>query len=160
MLDRALEADGAFVGALLHLSASAARDALALVEAEDFVDPRLAVVADVCRELADRGIAPDPATVLAHARAGATVTGVEPVRALALLLAELYGTVPVPGSVGYYRLGLLDGALRRRCQVLADRVAQAVEHDTLTSLLNLLVAEVPAVLAVQDRRVRAGAVTA
>jgi hypothetical protein len=55
---------------------------------------------------------------------------------------------------------VLDGALRRRCEVLAGRVAQAAEHDTVSSLLALIVTEVPAVLAVQERRVLAGAVTA
>ncbi|MGY1818048.1 hypothetical protein ACI79Z_11235 [Geodermatophilus sp. SYSU D00663] len=153
-----LDPEAAFVGAVLHLSAVAALDALHLVNGEDFADPRLALVADVCRELAARGLAPDPTVVFAHAQAKAVVTGSEAVGNLALLLADLYGGVPTPASVGWYRQGLLNGALRRRCEMLATRLNQAVGHDSMESLLGLVVAEVTAVLAVQQRRAAAEAV--
>ena len=55
----ALDAESAFIGALMHQTARVALDALTLVRSEDFADLRLSVVADVCRELADRSIAPD-----------------------------------------------------------------------------------------------------
>jgi replicative DNA helicase len=153
-----LDAEAAFIGAVMHLPAPAATTALGLVPGEDFADPRLAIVADVCRDLAARGTAPDPTAVLAHVQANAVVTGADAVRSLSLLLADLYGTVPTPASVGWYRVAVLDGALRRRCRMLATRVAQAAEGETIESLLALIGAEVAGVLAVQQRRVASGSV--
>jgi replicative DNA helicase len=155
-----LDAEASFVGALMFLPAPTALDALSLVQAEDFADPRLATIAEACRALAEQGVAPDPAAVLGHVRTCALVTGAEALRSLALLLTDLYGSVPTPASVRWYRRTFLEGAMRRRAQVLAERVAQAAEHDTIESLLALIVAEVQAVLAVQQRRSLAGAVNA
>ncbi len=154
----ALDAEAAFIGALLHQPAPAALDALSLVQAADFADLRLSVVADACRELAACGITPDPAAVLAYVRAQAIVTGADAIRSLSLLLAELYGTVPTPASVAYYRLAVLDGALRRRVEMMAARLGQAAERDSIDSLLPLVGREVVAVGDLQQRRTAAGAV--
>jgi replicative DNA helicase len=153
-----LDPEASFVGALLHLPAPVAVDALSLVQTEDFADLKLSAIADACRALAVRDVAPDPTTVLAYVRGAALVTGAEAISSLAQLLVELYGTVPTPASVAWYRLGLLDAALRRRCLVLADRVAQAAQGETFGTLMALIVREVQAVLAVQQRRIDAGAV--
>jgi hypothetical protein len=98
------DAEASFVGAVMHLPAATAATALALVDGDDFADPRLSAVTDACRALADRGIAPDPAAVLVHVRAVAVI-GADALRSLSLLLADLYGTVPTPASVGWYRPG-------------------------------------------------------
>jgi replicative DNA helicase len=154
----ALDAEAAFVGAVMHQPAPAALDALSLVKSEDFADLWLSVVADACRELAGRGIAPDPTAVLAHIRASAVVTGSDAIRSLSLLLAELYGTVPTPASVRWYRLAVLDGALRRWVEQMAARLGQAAENESIDSLLPLVGREVVAVGDVQQRRTAAEAV--
>jgi hypothetical protein len=92
-----LDAEAAYVGALLHLPAEAALDALGFTAAEDFVDRRLSIVAAVCRDLAARGVPPNPTAVLTHIRAEAIVAGADALRSLALLLADLYIAVPIPG---------------------------------------------------------------
>jgi replicative DNA helicase len=147
-----LDAEAAYVGALLHLPAEAALDALGFTAAEDFADRRLSIVAAVCRDLAARGVPPDPTAVLTHIRAEAIVAGADALRSLALLLADLYIAVPIPASVRHYAAGVLDAALRRRCSELAIRVGQAAEHDSLDSLIDLVHAEASAVQALRNRR--------
>jgi replicative DNA helicase len=146
------DAEAAYVGALLHLPAEAALDALGFTAAEDFADRRLSIVAAVCRDLAARGVPPDPTAVLTHIRAEAIVTGADALRSLALLLADLYIAVPIPASVRHYAAGVLDAALRRRCSELAIRVGQAAERDSLDSLLVLIGTELAAVREVRQRR--------
>jgi replicative DNA helicase len=138
----------ALVGAALH----GPPGVLDLILDDDLADPRLRVVAGVIRELAEAGIAPDPTTVLAHARATGTVTRAAAVQAFALLLHELTAECPVPASARFYAVAVLDEALRRRCAELAARIGQAVESESLGSLLALVDAEHRAVRELADRR--------
>jgi replicative DNA helicase len=147
-----LDAEAAFLGAVLHLPAPVALEALEPITAEDFADPRLSILADVCRQLAVDGVAPDPVAVLAYVRRNAVMTGVEAVHGVTLLIDETYGGCPLPASVGWYRLAVLDAALRRRCAELAARIGQAADHDSLDSLIELVDAEASAVQALRNRR--------
>lgn len=148
----ALDAEAALVGSLLHLPAPAALDALDLVTTEDFADLRLSVLAGVCQQLVAAGADPDPVLVLAHVRRHAIVTGVDAVKTMTLLLAELYGSVPVPASWRHYLLAVLDGALRRRCVELAVRIGQAAEGESIGSLVALVDREAQAVRELAARR--------
>ncbi len=147
-----LDAEVAFVGSLLHLPARTAADALALVTPEDFGDPQVAVIADVCHRLAASGIDSDPVVVLAYIQRHAVVTGVDATRAAALLIAEVYAACPLPAAWPVYAAAVLDGSLRRRCTVLATRVGQAAAGDSLDTLLALVGTELAAVQGVQQRR--------
>jgi replicative DNA helicase len=138
----------ALVGAALH----GPPGVLDLILDDDLADPRLRVVAGVIRDLTDAGIAPDPTTVLAHARATGTVTRAAAVQAFALLLHELIAECPVPASARFYAVAVLDEAIRRRCAELATRIGQAVESESLGSLLALVDAEHRAVRELADRR--------
>jgi replicative DNA helicase len=138
----------ALVGAALH----GAPGVLDLILDDDLADPRLRVVAGVIRDLTDAGIAPDPTTVLAHACATGTVTRAAAVQAFALLLHELVAGCPVPASARFYAVAVLDEAIRRRCAELATRIGQAVESESLGSLLALVDAEHRAVRELADRR--------
>jgi replicative DNA helicase len=153
-----LDAEAAFVGALLHQSAAIASEALRLVVVEDFADLRLSVLADVCRRLAEAGVAPDPVTVLAHVRRHAIVTGAEAIRGFSLLLFEIYRSVPVPSNWRHYLAAVLDTALRRRVQMMAARLGQATERDSLDSVLPLIDREVVAVVQVKKRQAAVEAV--
>jgi replicative DNA helicase len=138
----------ALVGAALH----GAPGVLDLIRDDDLADPRLQVVAGVVRELAEAGIAPDPTTVLAHAQATGMVTRADVVCGFALLLAELYGECPTPASAHWYAAAVLDEALRRRCAELSTRIGQAVESESLGSLLALIGTEAAAVRELAARR--------
>jgi replicative DNA helicase len=147
-----LDAEVAFVGSLLHLPARTAADALALVTPEDFGDPQVAVIADVCHRLAASGIDPDPVAVLAYARRHGVLTGVDATRAAALLIAEVYAACPVPAAWRVYAAAVLDESLRRRCTVLATRVGQCAEGGSIDALLALIGTEIAEVRAVHQRR--------
>jgi replicative DNA helicase len=138
----------ALVGAALH----GAPGVLNLILDDDLADPRLRVVAGVIRQLTEAGATPDPTTVLAHARAIGTVTRAAAVQGFALLLHELVAGCPVPASARFYAVAVLDEAIRRRCAELATRIGQAVESESLGSLLALVDAEHRAVRELADRR--------
>ncbi len=146
------EAEDALAGVLLHLPASVVCEALDLVTAEDFADLRLAVVADVCRELAGRGVDPHPAAVLAHVRACALVTGVNALQNFTVMLADLYAAAPTPAGWRFYAVAVIEEALRRRCAELAVRIGQAAEDASMEALLLLVDGEVQAVHELRDRR--------
>lgn len=111
----------ALIGAVLHLPAEGAVRVLDLIYDDDLTDPRVRVVVVVARKVAEEGIGPDPVTVLAHARATGVVTRPDAVRNFALMLGELYGECPTPGSSTYYARATLEEAPRRRCAELAAR---------------------------------------
>jgi replicative DNA helicase len=148
----ALDPEAVFIGAVLHLPAADAQQALSLLHADDLADPRLAVIADSARQLAALGIPPDPAAVLAHARAQGTVASADAVRSLSLLLADLWAGCPVPASWRFYAVAVLEEALRRRCTELATRIGQAAERESFASLLELVDVEARAVRELQERR--------
>jgi replicative DNA helicase len=155
-----VDPEAAYVGALLHLPPAAALDAIRLITPEDFADPRMTLIITACRELAGRGLQPDPTVVLAHLRTHATVRGADALTSFALLLVDLYASVPVPASVRYYAAGLLDLSLRRRVTEMSTRLAQAADRDSTGSLTDLVRTEVAAVAAVHARLDTATAVTA
>jgi replicative DNA helicase len=150
-----LDPEAAFVGSLLHLPPATACEALRLVVSDDFTDAGMALIADVCRELAGRGIAPDPTAVHAYVRARALVTGVEALRAFTLTLVDVYGACATPASWRFYAVAFLEESLRRRCTMLATRIGQAAEGESIESLTELVDAEAQAVHAVQERRATA-----
>ncbi|MDP9429573.1 MAG: hypothetical protein M3P31_01005 [Actinomycetota bacterium] len=150
-----LDPEGALVGALLHRPAPEVLAALDLIHDEDLDNPRLRVVAVLARQLAESGITPDPYTVLAHARATGTVMKPDAIRGLTRLLADVYGSCPVPASWRWYAVAVLDEALRRRCTEAATRLAQAADGESLESLLLVLDRETRAVRDVAERRAAA-----
>jgi replicative DNA helicase len=129
--------------------------ALRLVSTDDVADPYLALIAEVCRELAARGIAPDPAAVHADVRSNALVSGVDAHRSFTLRLVDVYGACATPASWRFYAVAVIEESLRRRCSMLGTRVGQAAEAESIGSLLALVDAEAQAVHAVQDRRATA-----
>jgi hypothetical protein len=95
---------------------------------------------------------PCPQAVLAHTRRHGPAAGADGIRVLALLLADLYDSAPVPAGWSYYRAAVVDEALRRRCAEMATRVGQCAEHDSMDTLLELLGTEMTAVRALHQRR--------
>ncbi|MDP9459332.1 MAG: hypothetical protein M3Q22_03455 [Actinomycetota bacterium] len=138
--------------ALLGAALQGATQMLDVIHDHDLAEPRLQVVAEIIRQLADAGIRPDPVTVLAHARATGIVTRADAVQAFALLLHELFAECPVPASARFYAVAVLDEAIRRRVTEAGTRLAQAAETDSLESLLALVDAEHHAVRELADRR--------
>lgn len=146
----ALDPEWAYIGALLWLPAdSAARE---LVEPEDLADLRLRAVLGLIRDVAAGGAAPDPVVVMARARAAGTVTTTHATKALAELVADLYGGCPLAGSVGHYAGAVLDGSLRRRCVLAGERIGQVGESGSLAELVRVVGAEVAAVCELRNRR--------
>jgi replicative DNA helicase len=147
----ALDPEGAFVGAVLHLPAGAAAAALDRVDAGDLADPRLAVILRAATTLARAGIPPDPVSVMALMRADGSVSGEHATHGLTDLLHEAYATCPVPASVTWYAAAVLDEALRRRTVELADRIRQA-STGPLSTLVDLVATEAAAVAELRARR--------
>ena len=108
----ALDPERAFIGALLWLPVESAGRTAELVEPEDLADPRLRVVLQLVRDVvADGGTPPDPVVCMAHARRSGTVSTAHALKALAELLANLYGGCPLAASVGWYAGAVLDLSL-------------------------------------------------
>ncbi|SEP02805.1 DnaB-like helicase N-terminal domain-containing protein [Trujillonella endophytica] len=147
-----LDAESAFVGAVLHMPAPLAGQALDLVHDDDLGDYMHGLIVTTMRRLVAERIAPDPAVVLARARADGIVTGSVAVSAFALRLAELFGSVPTPASWRSYALGTIDDALRRSCIALGDRVRQAAEGSALDVMVDILDAECRTVRRLLNRR--------
>jgi len=151
-----LDPEAAYVGALLWLPVDRAGHAADLVQYEDLTDPRLRVLLQLVRDVTADGAAPDPVVVLAHARATGIVSTAHGIKQLAELLAELladlYAGCPLAGSVGHYAGSVLDGSLRRRCALLADRIGQVAASGALTELVRLVGAEVLEVYELRNRR--------
>ncbi|MDP9427396.1 MAG: hypothetical protein M3Q47_00275 [Actinomycetota bacterium] len=138
--------------ALLGATLQGAAQVLDCIRDDDLADPRLHVVAEIVRQLADAGIRPDPVTALAHARATGTVTRAGAVQEFALLLHELIAECPLPSSARFYAVAVLDEAVRRRVAEAGTRLAQAAEGESLESLVALVDAEHRAVRELADRR--------
>ncbi len=155
MTDLNTDPEAALGGALLHLPAAAASNVLALITPEDVADPHLSLIVEAARQLAEDGVAPDPATVLAFVRARGTIAGADAVGRMGLLLADLYAACATPASARWYAVALLDEALRRRFRELADRVAQATDGSPLDTVVHVLDQECRAVRPVLDRRAAA-----
>jgi len=147
-----LDPEAAYVGALLWLPVDSATRAAGLVEPGDLADPRLRVVLQIVRDVAADGVAPDPLVCVAHARRTAAVSSTHATKQLTELVAELYGAVPLPASVDFYAGGVLDGALRRRCALLGERIGQVAETASLAELVRVVGAEVIAVFELRNRR--------
>jgi replicative DNA helicase len=147
-----LDPERAYIGALLWLPADSTGRMASLVGPEDLADVQLRVALQLVRELAAAGVPPDPVAVLAHARAAGTVTTQHATKALAELLADLYGSVPTAASVNYYAACVLDDSLRRRCAVAGERIAQAAERSSLAALVGTVGAEVVQVHQMVARR--------
>ncbi len=148
----ALDPERAFIGALLWLPVESAGRTAELVEPEDLADPRLRVVLQLVRDVSADGVAPDPVVCLAHARRSGTVSTAHALKALAELLANLYGGCPLAASVGWYAGAVLDGALRRRCALLGERIGQVAESAALTELFRVVGSEVVGVYQLWNRR--------
>lgn len=142
----------ALIGAVEHLPADAAVRVLDLIRDDDLQDPRLRVVAAVARQLAEAGTAPDPAALLAHARACGTVARVEAVRNFALLVADVYAECATPASATFYAVAVLEESIRSRVTEAGARLTQAAEREPLPSLLALIDTEARAVRELVERR--------
>ncbi|MCW2903375.1 MAG: hypothetical protein JWO67_5640 [Streptosporangiaceae bacterium] len=130
-----LTAEQAYVGALLWLDAPQAIAAHPWLTAEDFADPQLAAVHTLAGALAAQGVAPDPAAVLALARASGMLTTAQSHRALGEQLIELYDhRATVPANVRFYAVNALTDTYRRRMTEMATRLAQIAGHADLDEL--------------------------
>jgi replicative DNA helicase len=147
-----LHAEEAFIGALLHMPAPMASQALDLIHDEDLADYLNQRILTVVRLLVADNIAPDPVAALARARADGTVTGADATQAMAMRLADLYQSVPTPASWRAYGQAVIDEALRRQCIAMGTRVLQAAESCSLDVLIDLLDAECRTVRRLHDRR--------
>lgn len=147
-----LHAEEAFIGALLHMPAPMASQALDLVCDDDLADYLHGRIISIVRLLVAEGTAPDPVVVLTRARADGFVTGAQATQAMAMRLAELYQSVPTPASWRLYGQAVIDEALRRQCVAMGTRVLQAAENCSLDVLIDLLDAECRVVRRLHNRR--------
>lgn len=147
-----LNPESAYIGSLLWLPVDSAARMAELVEPGDLADPRLRVALQIIRDVAADGAAPDPVVCLAHARGAGTVQTAHAIKALAELLADLYAGCPLAASAGHYAGAVLDGALRRRCAVLGERIGHVAETASLAELVRVVGAEVLEVYALRNRR--------
>lgn len=133
-----LDAEHAYVGALLcQLRPEPAAGLAALIRSDDLSDPRLRLVHGLVADITQAGALPDPVTVLGAARRTGQLSTAHALSRLGELLSSLYGGCPLPASAGYYAGLVLDLALRRRCQVAAERIAQASESAGLADLVSV-----------------------
>jgi replicative DNA helicase len=135
----------AYLGALLQLPAESARDAAAFIASLDLADPRHQIVYRLCRELAGRGVAPDPAAVFAEAGSSGAVAGAHRLGALSTLLANLYTRGCVAPSVRFYAAAILADALRRRVEQAGQRLQQVAAESSITDTLAMVGSETAAV---------------
>ena len=155
MSDTLLHAEQAYIGALLHMPAPMASQALDLVHDDDVADYLNQKIVTVIRTLVAEGSPPEAMAVLTRARADGVITGAQATRALAARLHDLFAAVPTPASWRLYAQVVIDEALRRRCIAMGTRVQQAAEDSSLEVLIALLDAESRLVRRLHDRRVAA-----
>lgn len=141
----ALDAEAAFLGCLLQISAPfVTAGYLEQVEPEDFHDPRHRAVVGAMRELVARKVPVDPVTVLGELRRSGAAHAIDPcpdaqdMRDVGVFLAELLEATPLAASVGHYLDVLLEARLRREIAKLGQQMAQAAEGSSLDGLRSWL----------------------
>jgi replicative DNA helicase len=147
-----LTPEPAFVGAVLLVDLSIVRQALVRVRDDDFGDYRLRRVLAVARRLVAGGVRPDPVLVLAKAQADGDVTEPARITEFMLLLDTLVANVPVAASIFWYAEAVIESAVRRRMAEMVTRIGQAIEGESLDSLIELEAHEDAAVRELAARR--------
>ena len=147
------EAEAALLGACL-LAPPRAPDALSGLVEDDFTDPRHRVTFAAMCEMVDRGVPPDPVTVLGHLRSTGRLRPFTADRDPGVFLADLASATPLPASARHYRAIVLRHSLRRRAHQAGERIQQAAEAEDYTVLLEVLDGEHRTVLDTA-RRLRA-----
>jgi replicative DNA helicase len=140
----------AFVGALLHLPAERVIRLARVVGDGDLFDPKLDLVRRLAVELAERGVAPDPAAVSAHARSTGSVSAAN-VAQLTALLVDLHTGCPIPGQADVYAAAVVEEAVRRRVREAAVRLTQAAADVGVHRLVEIVTAESQAMHAATAR---------
>ncbi|GGM67098.1 hypothetical protein GCM10012275_42030 [Longimycelium tulufanense] len=147
------DVERAFVGALLHCSAARAERVLSVVADEDLGDPAARGVLEVVRRLVGRGVAPDPAAVVAEARSAGLVAGEYRLSRFGSFVATVYTSSALPASLGFYAACVLEGAVRRRLVQVGQRLVQAAETSPFEALHRHVRAEVEGWRVLRDRYV-------
>ena len=146
----ALAPEPALIACLLNADRATAAGILGAICDADVGDYRLQAVLTLARRVVDAGRPPEPGILLATARAGGITSATHD---LGLLLADLAGSVTVVASWRYYLAAVVEDAIRRRAAEAGARIAQAVGHDSIDTVLDLVVSEASEVHAVAARRV-------
>lgn len=135
-----LEAESAFLGCLL--AGGMTGQLLALVELEDFTDPRHRAVLAAARALHQRSEPVDPLTVLAALRRTGLERSLTADRSAGVFLTDLLTSAPSLGSASYYARMLLEHRARRQVHDTGTRWQQAAPGESMESLRALVVREV------------------
>ncbi|SDY84831.1 hypothetical protein SAMN05661080_04798 [Modestobacter sp. DSM 44400] len=150
-----LDPELAFVGAILHLPAATAAEALSLIGEDDLADPHMQVILRAAGLLVGEEVDPDLYAVMTIIRAAGMASTAHGISLLAEVVIEAAESCPVPASWKFYAAGVLDQAVRRRAIEMADRITQA-SGGPLDTLLDLVQGEATAVTELGRRRAGIG----
>ena len=134
----------ALLSCLLHLDAARAIKVAELVPIEWLANPVLSELLAAVTSLAFVGIGPEPNAVLNLMRADGRANG-ERMRAVAMLLADLYASSAVPASARHYVVAVLRESTRRRAREAGERIIQAAERVPIDALPELVERELTSV---------------
>lgn len=147
-------AERELLGALLVSSSAAAQVILERLRDDDLTLPAHAIVLRAIRRLADAGLDVGPVSVLGELRRtgeiASTALGLGD-GAAGVLLAELYGSAPVPLAAGHRLRIVLEHSARRRVQAAGLRLCQAAESGALAGVADIVSEELSAALAALGR---------
>lgn len=146
-----INAEDAFVGCLLHLPPARAASHCRAVVPGDLEDPRLRAIFMTVKDLALRGVSPEPAAILADMRRSGSVLGPQRLTAVSVLLIDLFTAAPAAPMAEFYQRSVLESALRRRATEAGTRIAQAADECSVAGLLAIVATENTAVMAAAQR---------
>lgn len=146
-----MSAEHPTVGGVVLAVTSVQDRVLAIVQDDDFADPRCRFIIGVIRRMRSEQLPVDMVTVVGYVDRHALLDSGAPRVSLATWLHETTGAAPVPASAGYYAELVVEAAARRRAQQAAQAIASAAEGDSLSDLLTVATDELTAVTAAVAR---------
>jgi len=146
-----IAAEHATVGALILAASSVQDEALAIVQDDDFADPRCRFTMMVVRRMRSEGQPVDALLLLGYVNRYGLLDGGAPRVNLGSWLAEIASTAPFPASAPWYAEVVVEAAARRTAEYAGGRITAAAHGDSLADLLAIVTDELAAVTAAISR---------
>lgn len=141
----------AVVGALILAAQRVQDEVLTIVRNDDFADARCHFTVGVIRRMRSEQLPVDVVTLLGYVKRNALLDGDAPRGILASWLHEMISAAPVPASAGYYADLVVEQAARRAAENAATAISAAAQGDSLSDLLAIVRAALPAVTVAVER---------
>lgn len=150
-LDRTVEAENTVIGALLLAAPGLQSAALEELTDDDFTDLRCRFALTIARRMLAEGVPVDQVTLHAFVERHALLADGRLRGSLALWLADRTTAVPVPGSLPWYALTVIEQASRRRIVEAAQRVSEVAGVGSVTDVSAVVGTEMTAIAAALGR---------